>query len=49
MQPTAPCTYLDWDSDFFGVRIARVNASRLSEETVAPILAWCAAQAIDCL
>lgn len=49
MLPTAPCTYLDWDSDFFGVRIARVNASHLSEETVAPILAWCAEQAIDCL
>ncbi len=49
MQPTASCTYLDWDSDFFGVRIARVNAGHLAEETVAPILAWCADQAIDCL
>ncbi|HST10423.1 MAG TPA: GNAT family N-acetyltransferase [Terriglobales bacterium] len=43
------CTYLDWDSDFFGLRIARLNRSRLDEATVAGALDWCAAQRIDCL
>ncbi len=56
-QPVAPagnrnpalCTYLEWDSNFFGVRIARLNASRLDEETLANALQWCNSNRIDCL
>lgn len=43
------CHYLDWDSNFFGCRIARVNGSRLDATSIQEILAWCAAQKVDCL
>jgi dTDP-4-amino-4,6-dideoxy-D-galactose acyltransferase len=43
------CTLLDWDSEFFGLRIARVSAPHLSPQTCDAALAWCQAQAIDCL
>ena len=43
------CTHLAWDSEFFGLRIARLNCSRLDEATVAAALGWCAAQRVDCL
>ncbi len=43
------CQYLDWDSAFFGHRIARARVSRLCPETVLSILSWCREQAIDCL
>ena len=43
------CTYLDWDSNFFDLRIARLNRPRLDEATVAEALDWCAARHIDCL
>jgi dTDP-4-amino-4,6-dideoxy-D-galactose acyltransferase len=43
------CTYLDWDSNFFGQRIARLNGSRLTGSNVTDVLAWCADQRIDCL
>jgi dTDP-4-amino-4,6-dideoxy-D-galactose acyltransferase len=45
----ALCTFLEWDSNFFGVRIARLNASRLDEETLASALQWCNSNRIDCL
>lgn len=44
-----PCTYLVWDSDFFDCRIARANCHRLDDPTCKEILAWCAANRIDCL
>jgi dTDP-4-amino-4,6-dideoxy-D-galactose acyltransferase len=40
---------LDWDSTFFGLRVARVCGDRLTEETVTAIRAWCAEKRIDCL
>lgn len=43
------CTYLDWDTDFFGVRIGKLTAQRLDEATLAQVDAWCAEQNIDCL
>jgi dTDP-4-amino-4,6-dideoxy-D-galactose acyltransferase len=45
----ALCTYLEWDSNFFGVRIARLNFARLDEQTVAEALQWCNSHRIDCL
>lgn len=43
------CTPLAWDSDFFGLRIARLNRSRLDDATVVAALEWCEAQRVDCL
>ncbi len=42
------CTLLPWDSDFFGVRIARVNGDSLMPGDLASVDAWCANEAIDC-
>jgi dTDP-4-amino-4,6-dideoxy-D-galactose acyltransferase len=44
-----PCEYLQWDSDFFGLRIARVNGNRLSPARAAAISEWCVSNRIDCL
>lgn len=44
-----PCEILPWDSEFFGRRIARVTSTRLDEDRVAQIEAWCAEHAVDCL
>ena len=44
-----PVEYLDWDSRFFGRRIARVRGHHLNDHLVAAILEWCSTQRIDCL
>jgi dTDP-4-amino-4,6-dideoxy-D-galactose acyltransferase len=41
------CQLLEWDTDFFGRRIAQLNAQRLDPSTMAAALAWCADQQID--
>ena len=43
------CQFLDWDSDFFGMRIARVTKNHLSDEIMGSILQWCLDHHIDCL
>lgn len=43
------CRFLEWDSEFFGHRIARLQASRLTAEALAQSLAWCRGERIDCL
>jgi len=43
------CEYLDWDSEFFGRRIARATVRCLTEKSIADIEAWCDAHKIDCL
>jgi dTDP-4-amino-4,6-dideoxy-D-galactose acyltransferase len=43
------CSYLEWDSEFFGKRIARVNRHCLDEAELAAALGWCQANRIDCL
>lgn len=43
------CEYLDWDSDFFGLRIGRVNKKRLSDHLVQGIFTWSELHSIDCL
>jgi dTDP-4-amino-4,6-dideoxy-D-galactose acyltransferase len=40
---------LDWDSDFFGCRIARLEETRLDPEDVAALEQEVAAQRIDCV
>jgi dTDP-4-amino-4,6-dideoxy-D-galactose acyltransferase len=49
MSPSPVCEYLDWDSEFFGKRIARVVLLCLTEKSIANIEAWCDAHKIDCL
>lgn len=43
------CKILDWDSRFFGRRIARCELRRLTPRTWPKIRKWCAAKRIDCL
>jgi dTDP-4-amino-4,6-dideoxy-D-galactose acyltransferase len=43
------CSLLDWDSTFFGVTIARVNANRLQVQTAAQIMEWCRDKGVRCL
>jgi dTDP-4-amino-4,6-dideoxy-D-galactose acyltransferase len=43
------CQYLDWDSNFFGKRIATVRVNHLSQDQMAAVIAWCKAERIDCL
>jgi dTDP-4-amino-4,6-dideoxy-D-galactose acyltransferase len=42
------CSYLDWDSNFFRQRIARVTPSRLTNAQADEVVAWCKAERIDC-
>jgi len=49
MSARAVCEFLEWDSRFFGRRIARANVSCLTEELVCEIDAWCRLHRIDCL
>jgi RimJ/RimL family protein N-acetyltransferase len=44
-----PCQFLEWDSEFFEHRIARVSGSRLDAKTLEAIYAWCKARHIECL
>jgi dTDP-4-amino-4,6-dideoxy-D-galactose acyltransferase len=43
------CEFLEWDSQFFGKRIARVKPCTLTQEVIAEINDWTHAHAIDCL
>lgn len=39
---------LDWDSEFFGQRIARLDVADLEPQAAAQADAWCREQAVDC-
>jgi dTDP-4-amino-4,6-dideoxy-D-galactose acyltransferase len=43
------CQYLEWDSAFFGRRIARLKVHRLDREIRHRVLSWCQAHGIECL
>ncbi len=43
------CRYLDWDSNFFQRRIARLLPTRLEPGRLDQALDWCRSQNIDCL
>jgi len=43
------CTYLEWDSHFFGHPIARLNRRRLGQQDVNAAVEWCTANGIECL
>jgi dTDP-4-amino-4,6-dideoxy-D-galactose acyltransferase len=44
-----PCDVLDWDSEFFGFRIARVRKPSLTAQTLREIMEWCGREKIRCL
>ncbi len=43
------CPILEWDTRFFGFRIARASPQRLTADTAAQVLAECEASGIRCL
>lgn len=43
------CQLLDWDTAFFGMRIARLIPSRVTESILRQALSWCQSEAIECL
>ena len=49
MSESAPCTLLEWDSEFFGFRIARVGGGRLTPKKMHGVLTWCEENFIECL
>ncbi len=44
-----PCKELAWDSEFFGMRIARYNGDELTDSSATAALAFCRERRIDCL
>jgi dTDP-4-amino-4,6-dideoxy-D-galactose acyltransferase len=49
MTGASPCRLLEWDSEFFGRRIARVESARLTPEGAEGVLRWARSEAVDCL
>lgn len=49
MDDTEPCQVLEWDTDFFGRRIAQVSSHRLNAPGVEAVLKWCQSHHIECL
>ncbi len=49
MNDAQPCELLVWDTEFFGVRIARAVQSQLTDQRVADIRTWCSQHKIACL
>ena len=45
----ALCEELSWDSDFFGVSIARAIPAALDDATAADVLQWCQSRHVECL
>jgi hypothetical protein len=43
-----PCELLEWDTDFWGVPIARVVGQKLTPDRLAEIDGWCAGKDIAC-
>jgi dTDP-4-amino-4,6-dideoxy-D-galactose acyltransferase len=43
------CRLLDWDTNFFGFRIGRVNPSLLSSDEMDGVIEWCRHESIRCL
>lgn len=45
----APCELLEWDTEFWRVRVARVLAGSMTDESLAGIDSWCVENAISCV
>jgi dTDP-4-amino-4,6-dideoxy-D-galactose acyltransferase len=44
-----PCTLLPWDSEFWGVRVGRVEGDAMTAERAAEVGAWARANEVACL
>ena len=44
-----PCLFLQWDTDFFGFRIARAAVPALDNRIIKAIYNWCDLHRIECL
>lgn len=49
MDGSSPCRFLDWDSEFFGRRIASVSSPGLDRAAMDRVLEWRRRERIDCL
>lgn len=49
MEANNYCKWLDWDSEFFGLNIARLQVGHLDKEIAAQAREWCQLNNIDCL
>ncbi len=49
MDDSNPCTFLEWDSNFFGRRIARVAGQRMDTDRMSEISEWARNNKIDCM
>jgi dTDP-4-amino-4,6-dideoxy-D-galactose acyltransferase len=45
----AACTLLPWDTDFWGVRVGRVEGETMTEERLRAVDAWAAEHGVQCL
>ena len=43
------CEFLQWDSDFFSLRIGKAIPNRVDLDTMSQIKNWCKNESIDCL
>lgn len=46
---TDRCHILDWDTEFFGVRIARLQGGELTAAEATDVAEWCSANDVACL
>lgn len=49
VQPGVACELLPWDSQFFGVRIARIVAPALDDRLLKDAVSWCRDQRVACV
>lgn len=49
MLPNKPCNFLEWDSSFFGKRIAQIAGATLNAEAWASVNEWARKNQIQCL
>ena len=47
--PDELCQILEWDSNFFGFPIARLNTRKLNQSNIHQVLYWCQANSVKCL
>jgi dTDP-4-amino-4,6-dideoxy-D-galactose acyltransferase len=48
-EPQPICTYLHWDSEFFGHKIGRANQRHLDHRSISKLLSWCVENRIECV
>ncbi len=47
--PDTLCDFLEWDTDFFGVRIARIKEEHLTAGQISLVEDWAREESIDCI